>query len=64
MAEAKQSEAVRREVTVDVSAERAFQVFTEQFLQIKPREHNLLAPEEVAETVFETWVGGHVTTAV
>jgi len=55
-----QSEAVRFDVTVEVSAERAFQVFTEQFDQIKPREHNLLAPELIAETVFETWVGGHV----
>jgi uncharacterized protein YndB with AHSA1/START domain len=55
-----QSEAVRFDVTVEVSAERAFRVFTEQFDQIKPREHNLLAPEPIAETVFETWVGGHV----
>jgi uncharacterized protein YndB with AHSA1/START domain len=55
-----QSEAVRFDVTVEVSAERAFQVFTEQFDQIKPREHNLLAPEPIAETVFETRVGGHV----
>ena len=55
-----QSEAVRFDVTVEVSAERAFRVFTEQFDQIKPREHNLLAPEPIAETVFETQVGGHV----
>ena len=55
-----QSEAVRFDVTVEVSAERAFRVFTEQFDQIKPREHNLLAPEPIAETVFETHVGGHV----
>ena len=55
-----QSEAVRFDVTVNVSAERAFRVFTEQFDQIKPREHNLLAPEPIAETVFETQVGGHV----
>ena len=55
-----QSEAVRFDVTVEVSAERAFRVFTEQFDQIKPREHNLLAPEPIAETVFEARVGGHV----
>ena len=55
-----QSEAVRLDVTVEVSAERAFRVFTEQFDQIKPREHNLLAPEPIAETVFEARVGGHV----
>jgi uncharacterized protein YndB with AHSA1/START domain len=54
------SEAVRFEITVEVSAEHAFRVFTEQFDQIKPREHNLLAPEPIAETVFETRVGGHV----
>lgn len=55
-----QSEAVRFDVTVEVSADRAFRVFTEQFDKIKPREHNLLAPEPIAETVFETHVGGHV----
>jgi uncharacterized protein YndB with AHSA1/START domain len=55
-----QSEAVRFDVTVEVSAERAFRVFTQQFDQIKPREHNLLAPEPIAETVFEPQVGGHV----
>lgn len=55
-----QSEAVRFDVTVEVSAEHAFRVFTEQFDQIKPREHNLLAPEPIAQTVFETRVGGHV----
>ncbi|MGH3346603.1 MAG: SRPBCC family protein [Nocardioides sp.] len=53
-------EAVRLDVTVEVDVERAFHVFTEKFDLIKPREHNLLAPEPIAETVFETWVGGHV----
>ena len=60
MTSTSQSEAVRFDVIVEVSAERAFRVFTEQFDQIKPREHNLLAPEPIAETVFETRVGGHV----
>lgn len=60
MTDTTQSEAVRVGVTVEVSAERAFQVFTEQFDRIKPREHNLLAPEPISETVFETRVGGHV----
>lgn len=55
-----QSEAVRCDITVEVSVERAFAVFTDQFDQIKPREHNLLAPEPIAETVFEPRVGGHV----
>src|SRR5688500_15628140 len=54
------SEAVRFDVTVEVSAARAFRVFTEQFDQIKPRGHNLLAPEPIAETVFEPQVGGQV----
>lgn len=60
MTDTTQSDAVRLGVTVGVSAERAFRAFTQQFDQIKPREHNLLAPEPIAETVFETWVGGHV----
>ncbi|MBM0128029.1 SRPBCC family protein [Pimelobacter simplex] len=60
MSETTQGAAVRFEVTVEAPVERAFRVFTEQFDRIKPREHNLLAPEPIAETVFETWVGGHV----
>jgi len=44
------TDAVRVAVTVEVSAERAFQLFTKQFDQIKPREHNLLAPEPIAQT--------------
>jgi uncharacterized protein YndB with AHSA1/START domain len=51
--------AVRHQIVVEVSAERAFQVFTEQFDQIKPRDHNLLAAP-IAETVFEPYVGGAV----
>ena len=50
---------VRHEVSVDVPVEHAFRVFTEDFDQIKPRDHNLLAVD-IAETVFETRVGGHV----
>lgn len=60
MTHATQDETVRLGITVAVSVDRAFQVFTEQFDQIKPREHNLLAPEVIAETVFEPRVGGHV----
>jgi uncharacterized protein YndB with AHSA1/START domain len=50
---------VRTEVVVDVPIERAFSFFTEGFGEFKPREHNLLEVE-IAETVFETKVGGHI----
>lgn len=50
---------IRREIEVAIPAERAFAVFTEKFDRIKPREHNLLAVP-IAETVFETRVGGPV----
>jgi uncharacterized protein YndB with AHSA1/START domain len=50
---------VRHEIEVAVPVERAFAVFTEQFDRIKPREHNMLAVP-IAETVFETQVGGSV----
>jgi uncharacterized protein YndB with AHSA1/START domain len=51
--------AVRHEIVVEVSVERAFQVFTEKFDQIKPRDHNMLAVP-IAETVFERYAGGSV----
>lgn len=50
---------VRHDVVVGVPAERAFEIFTVEFDRIKPREHNLLAVA-IAETVFETHVGGAV----
>lgn len=50
---------VRLHVVVEAPIERAFRVFTEDFDRIKPREHNLLGVE-IAETVFEPRVGGHV----
>lgn len=50
---------VRRGIEVAIPVERAFAVFTEKFDQIKPRQHNLLAVP-IAETVFETHVGGSV----
>lgn len=50
---------VRRGIEVAVPVERAFAVFTEQFDRIKPREHNMLAVP-IAETVFETRMGGAV----
>jgi uncharacterized protein YndB with AHSA1/START domain len=50
---------VRRHVVVNATIERAFSVFTQNFGDFKPPEHNLLnAP--IAQTVFEPWVGGHI----
>lgn len=50
---------VRRHIDVDVPPERAFQVFTERFDAIKPREYNLLRVP-VVETVLEARPGGAV----
>ena len=46
-------------IVVEAPVERAFRVFTEDFDRIKPREHNLLGAD-IAETVFERRVGGHI----
>ena len=54
-----QSTVVRREVTVAAPIQQAFDVFTQRFDEVKPREHNLLA-SPIAETVFEPRVGGHI----
>ena len=50
---------VKQSIVVDAPIERAFKVFTEGFGSFKPREHNLLGVE-IAETVFEPRVGGHI----
>lgn len=50
---------VRKQIVVEAPIERAFRVFTEDFGRFKPREHNLLGVE-IAETVFEPRVGGHI----
>ncbi len=50
---------VRRQIVVEAPVERAFAVFTEQFGDFKPPEHNLLKVP-IAETVFEPKVGGHI----
>jgi uncharacterized protein YndB with AHSA1/START domain len=55
-----QDTAVHVDVVVEAPIERAFTVFTEGFGRFKPREHNLLGGEEIAETVFEPRVGGHI----
>jgi uncharacterized protein YndB with AHSA1/START domain len=54
-----ESAVVRRQVVVEAPIDRAFTVFTEQFGEFKPAEHNLLAVP-IAETVFEPHVGGHI----
>ena len=54
-----QETSVRTQIVVAAPIERAFRVFTEQFDRIKPREHNMLGVD-IAETVFEPRVGGHV----
>ena len=54
-----QETSVRMQIVVATPVERAFRVFTEEFDRIKPREHNMLGVE-IAETVFEPRVGGHV----
>jgi len=50
---------VHLQVVVHAPVERAFRTFTSEFDRIKPREHNLLGVD-IAETVFEPRVGGHV----
>lgn len=54
-----ESTVVRRSIVVDAPIERAFAVFTGQFGDFKPPEHNLLGVP-IAETVFEPQVGGHI----
>ena len=50
---------VRTSIVVEAPVERAFSVFTEDFGSFKPPEHNMLGVE-IAETVFEHRVGGHL----
>jgi uncharacterized protein YndB with AHSA1/START domain len=46
-------------IVVEAPIERAFSVFTDDFGSFKPRDHNLL-DVEIAETVFESHVGGNI----
>ena len=46
-------------IVVEAPIERAFSVFTDDFGSFKPPEHNLLNVE-IAETVFESHVGGNI----
>jgi uncharacterized protein YndB with AHSA1/START domain len=50
---------VRHSIVVDVPIDKAFRVFTADFGRFRPPEHNLLTAE-IAETVFEPRVGGHL----
>ena len=51
--------AVRRSITVPVSAGDAFTAFTELLGDFKPPEHNIMRVP-IAETVFEPKVGGNI----
>jgi uncharacterized protein YndB with AHSA1/START domain len=51
--------AVRGSIVVEAPIERAFSVFTDDFGSFKPPDHNLL-DVEIAETVFESHVGGNI----
>jgi uncharacterized protein YndB with AHSA1/START domain len=51
--------ATQHSIVVEAPIERAFSVFTDGFGTFKPREHNMLQVD-IAETVFETSVGGNI----
>jgi uncharacterized protein YndB with AHSA1/START domain len=59
MSQQSETTSVRHAVVVAAPIEEAFRVFTEDFGRFKPPEHNLLGAE-IAETVFEPRVGGHL----
>src|SRR5215217_6118424 len=50
---------IRTHVVVDAPQERAFELFTERFDFIKPRDHNMLAVD-IAQSVLEPREGGRV----
>jgi uncharacterized protein YndB with AHSA1/START domain len=51
--------ALRLSIEVAVGVQRAFDVFTQDFDRIKPREHNMLG-EPIEETVLELKAGGRL----
>ena len=59
MSRSAEATSLRHEVVVEAPVERAFSVFVNDIGSFKPREHNLLAVD-IAETIFEPRVGGHV----
>lgn len=50
---------VKQTIVVEAPIARAFKIFTEEFGCFKPPEHNMLGVQ-IAETVFEPRVGGHI----
>lgn len=50
---------VQKQIIVDAPVERAFDVFTARFGDVKPPEHNLLGAP-IVETKLEPHVGGHI----
>ena len=50
---------IQTSIVVEAPLERAFSVFVDDFDAIKPRDHNMLGVD-IAETVFEPRVGGHI----
>ncbi len=53
------TEVVLRQVVVGAPLEKAFEVFTQRFGEIKPRDHNLMS-SPIVESVFEPRVGGRI----
>ena len=54
-----QEAVVQRSIVVNGTPEQAFEVFTQRFDAIKPREHNMLG-SPIVETVLEPHVGGRI----
>ena len=53
------TEVVLRQIVVAAPIERAFEVFTTRFGDIKPRDHNLMS-SPIVDTVLEPRVGGRI----
>jgi uncharacterized protein YndB with AHSA1/START domain len=50
---------VKHSIVVEAPIARAFEIFTKHFGRFKPPDHNLLRVQ-IAQTVFEPRVGGHL----
>lgn len=51
--------ALRLVIEIDAPPDRAFQVFTQRFDEVKPRDHKLFEAD-VAESILEPWPGGRL----